>query len=242
MSSTSPSSSSSATASAPTASPTFSCSEFSPCAPIWHGCIGVGVFILFSICILRYTSRGASWREFRLAVNHNANTRRSQNENVATSDRPSGQPEMFDARMGERASGDLEWEKSSIVSTTVRRFGGGRRLRCNSLCLSQPLSVTILTDPDTESNDRTSHTVRKGKAGKNRGSSAREKEREREEQDDGSPRLRAAVLVAMPSPLHAQSHVGHAASGSSLADELAIGVFEMPWIQEDYHSLKRNAS
>ncbi|KAN0127895.1 hypothetical protein V8E53_007925 [Lactarius tabidus] len=219
MSSTSPSSSSSATASAPTASPTFSCSELSPCAPIWHGCIGVGVFILFSICILRYTSRGASWREFRLAVNHNANTRRSQNENVATSDRPSDQPEMFDARMGERASGDLEWEKSSI-----------------------PLSMTILTDPDTESNDRTSHTVRKGKAGKNRGSSAREKEREREEQDDGSPRLRAAVLVAMPSPLHAQSHVGHAASGSSLADELAIGVFEMPWIQEDHHSHKRNAS
>jgi len=98
---------------------------------------------------------------------------------------------------------------------------------------SQPFSVTILTDAES---NRTSHAVRKGKAGKHRGTSARE--REREDQDVGSARLRAAVLVAMPSPLH----VGHAAPGSSLRNELAIGLIEMPWIKEDHHSLKRNAS
>jgi hypothetical protein len=97
--------------------------------------------------------------------------------------------------------------------------------------------VTILTDAES---NRTSHTVRKGKAGKHRGTSARE--RQREEQDAGCHHLQAAVLVAMPSPLHVQSHVGHAASGSSLRDELAIGLIEMPWIKEDHHSLKRNAS
>jgi hypothetical protein len=95
--------------------------------------------------------------------------------------------------------------------------------------------VTILTDAGS---NRTSQYVQRGKAGKIRGNSASESESE--EQNARSPRLRAAVLVAMPSPLHAQSHFGHAASGR--LDELAIGLVEMPWIQEDHHSLKGNAS
>ena len=103
------------------------------------------------------------------------------------------------------------------------------------MVLSQPFSVTILTDAES---NRTSHAVRKGKAGKHRGNSTRE----REEQDTGSGCLLAAVLVAMPSPLHAQSHVGHAVSGGSLRDELAIGLIEMPWNKEDHHSLKRSVS
>jgi hypothetical protein len=101
----------------------------------------------------------------------------------------------------------------------------------------QPFSVTILTDAES---NRTSHAVRKGKAGKHRGTSA--KEREREEQGTGSHRLRAAVLVAMPSPLHAPPHAGHVALGGSLRDELAIGLIEMPWIKDGHHSLKRNSS
>ena len=94
--------------------------------------------------------------------------------------------------------------------------------------------MTILTDPES---NHTSHAVRKEKAGINRGNNARERE-----QDSGSPHLQAAVLVAMPSPLHAQSRIGHAASGVSLRDELAIGLIEMPWIQEGHRSLKINAS
>jgi len=112
--------------------------------------------------------------------------------------------------MGERASDGLKWEAS------------------------MPFSVTILADAEP---NRTSDAVRKGKAGKHRGNSAREKEREYQD-----PGLQVAVLVAMPSRLHAQSHVGHVASGSSLRDELAIGLIELPWIREDRHSLKRNAS
>jgi hypothetical protein len=95
--------------------------------------------------------------------------------------------------------------------------------------------VTILTD--TESSD----AVRKGKVGKHRGGkSAREKEKG-EEQDPKGLGLQVAVLVAMPSLIHAQPHAGHAALGSSLRDELSIGLIELPWIKEDRHSLKRNA-
>lgn len=93
----------------------------------------------------------------------------------------------------------------------------------------------MLTDP--ESSNRTSHAVRKRKAGKSWGNSARKRE-----QDAGSSHLRAAVLVSMPSPLHAQSRVSHTVSGGSRRGELAIGLIEMPWIQEDDHSLERNAS
>jgi hypothetical protein len=173
-------------------------------------------------------------RELRLPLNDNPNGW-SQYENVAASD----WPETFDAQMGERASGGLNWEKSMVSMTVHLGFGGGRPLRCNSLWfitgLSQPFSVTLLTDAES---NRTSHTVQNGKASKNRGNSARESESE--EQNARSPRLRAAVLVAMPSPLHARSHFGHAASGR--LDELAIGLIEMPWIQEDHHSLKGNTS
>jgi len=207
MSSTSPSSSSSVVTSASTDSPHTSSSPFSPyfsSSPFWVGLIGV-IFLAFCmVAIMKW--RGVFSREFRRGFHYHLNDW-SPNENVTAS----GWPEMFDVRMGERASDGLKWEKS------------------------MPFSVTILTDAES---NRTSHAVRKGQADKNWGNSARERE---EEQDAGSPRLRAAVLVAMPSPLHAQSHVDHTASGSSLRDELAIGLIEMPWIQED-HSLKRNAS
>ena len=92
----------------------------------------------------------------------------------------------------------------------------------------------MLTDP--ESSNRTSHAIRKRKAGKSWGNSASKRE-----QDVGSSRLRAAVLVSMPSPPHAQSRVSHI-SGGSRRGELAIGLIEMPWIQEDDHTLERNAS
>lgn len=239
MSSTSPSSSSSAAASAPTFTPysTYPFSTSSP--PIWIGLIGISFLIFCYVCIMKWF--GISWREFRDLFclffrnppNQNVNTR-LQNENVPAA---SGQPEMFDAWMGERALDGLNWEKS-MVSITVR-LGSGRAaahgtIRCG---LSQPFSVTILMDP--ESSNRTSHAVRKEKARKSRGNSATKRE-----QDTGSSRLRAAVLVAMPSPLHAQSRVSHTASGGSMWDdsELAIGLIETPWIQEDHHSLKRIAS
>lgn len=63
--------------------------------------------------------------------------------------------------------------------------------------------------------------------------SAREK-REREKQDQGSCRLQVGVLVAMPSQLHTKTHdgVGQELSGSPLRDGLAIGLIEMPWIEE----------
>ncbi|KAH9046838.1 hypothetical protein EDB84DRAFT_606506 [Lactarius hengduanensis] len=84
---------------------------------------------------------------------------------------------------------------------------------------SMPFSVTIV-----ESGRASDAALRKGKAGKRRGN---------------SENLQVAVLVAMPSPLHARrSHDGR----SSLRGELAIGLIEMPWIKEDRHSAKRNAS
>ena len=102
------------------------------------------------------------------------------------------------------------------------------------LFLSQPFSVTILTD--TESSD----AFRKGKGGKHRGGG--KSDEKGEEQDPKSLDLQVAMLVAMPSLLHAQPHAGHAPFGSLLRDELSIGLIEMPWMKEDRHSLKRNAS
>jgi len=93
-----------------------------------------------------------------------------------------------------------------------------------------PFSVTILT-PDA---------VRKGKAGKHHRGGKSVREKESGQQDLRGSGLQVAVLVAMPSLLHAQSHAGHAASGSSLRHELAIGLIEMPWMKEERHSLKRN--
>jgi len=74
--------------------------------------------------------------------------------------------------------------------------------------------------------------------GKRRSLNAREKEREKHDPRSAGSGVQVAVLVAMPSPLHAQFE----ASRSSLRDELAIGLIEMPWIKEDRHSLKRTAS
>ena len=87
----------------------------------------------------------------------------------------------------------------------------------------------ILTDAES------SDAFGKGNVEKHRGARDNEKG---EEQDPKSLGLQVAVLIAMPSLLHA----GHATSGSSLRDELSIGLIEMPWIKEDRHSLKRNAS
>jgi hypothetical protein len=58
-------------------------------------------------------------RELRLPLNDNPNGW-SQYENVAASD----WPETFDAQMGERASGGLNWEKSMVSMTVRLRFGG----------------------------------------------------------------------------------------------------------------------
>lgn len=103
--------------------------------------------------------------------------------------------------------------------------------------------MTILAD--TERNP-TSDGARKRRAGKRRSDSARgvEMVKRSPRSAGGGPGLQVAVLVAMPSPLHAQSHdgVGQETLGSSLRDELAIGLIEMPWIKEDRHSLKRSAS
>lgn len=117
--------------------------------------------------------------------------------------------------MGERASEGLKWEEF------------------------MPFSVMTLTDAESI---RTPDAVRKAKVGKHRDKRAREKEREK--QDPGSSRLQVAVLVAMPSPLHAQSHdrVGREASGSTLRNELTIGLIETPRIKEGRHPLKKNAS
>ncbi|KAH9174907.1 hypothetical protein EDB89DRAFT_420339 [Lactarius sanguifluus] len=87
---------------------------------------------------------------------------------------------------------------------------------------SMPFSVTIV-----EAGRASGAAFRKGKASRHRGNS------------EESSNLQVAVLVAMPSQLHARrSHDGR----SSLRGELAIGLFEVPWIKEDRHSVKRNAS
>ncbi|KAH9006119.1 hypothetical protein EDB86DRAFT_2871793 [Lactarius hatsudake] len=87
---------------------------------------------------------------------------------------------------------------------------------------SMPFSVAIV-----ESDPASDAALRKGKGSKHRGNS------------EGSSDLQVAVLVAMPSPLHARrSHDGR----SSLRGELAIGLIEVPWIKEDRRSVKRNAS
>ncbi|KAI9465314.1 hypothetical protein BJY52DRAFT_1246482 [Lactarius psammicola] len=119
-----------------------------------------------------------------------------------------GRPEMFDAWTGERVSDGPKWEESL------------------------PFSVTILTG--TESDRTSDDAFRRGKAGKYRTNSARGKKKEKE--DPGSSDLQVAVLVAMPSPFHTQSHDGvdQKTSGSSLRGELAIGLVEvpcMPWIK-----------
>lgn len=112
--------------------------------------------------------------------------------------------------MGERALHGLKWEKS------------------------MPFSVTILTN--TESN-RTSDVPRKRRARKHRSDGAKEKEREKQDPRSSGSGLQVAVLVAMPSSLHGQCQ--SEASGSSLRDELAIGLIELPWIEGDH---QRNAS
>lgn len=97
--------------------------------------------------------------------------------------------------------------------------------------------------PGAESNRTSDAAFRKGKAGKHRSNSTRD-QKKKEREDPGSSDLQVAVLVAMPSPFHAQSHDGadQGASGSSLRGELTIGLIEVPWIKEDRHSPKRNGS
>lgn len=101
--------------------------------------------------------------------------------------------------------------------------------------------MTILTH--TESN-RASDLVWKRLAGKHRSESTREKEREKKDPRSSVSDLQVAVLVAMPSPFHTHFHdgVGQDGSRSSLRDELAIGLIEIPWIKEDRNSFRRNVS
>ena len=118
MSSTLPSSSSSAAASASTASPTPTSSSSTTSPPIYIGLIGVSFLTFCLVCIIKW--HGISLREFRSPLVRNVNTRWPQNEDLPAS----GQPRMFDARMGECDSDGLKWEKS-MVSIIVRlRFGG----------------------------------------------------------------------------------------------------------------------
>lgn len=143
MTSTSPSPSSSAAALASTSSPT--CTEpFCPSSHFWIGLIGVGFLIIFNVCLIKWRM---SWREMGsfcclfcgvfccIPSNQNVNTR-VQNENVppARSGQPVtlDQPEMFDARMGERALDGLKWEKS-MVSITLRLGFGDHLSQYNSL-------------------------------------------------------------------------------------------------------------
>ncbi|KAH8980405.1 hypothetical protein EDB92DRAFT_272276 [Lactarius akahatsu] len=82
-----------------------------------------------------------------------------------------------------------------------------------------PFSVTVLTasGPDRE-------------AGRLRGESARVR-RETDKQDQGICRLQVGVLVAMPSQLHTKPH-DRELSWSTLRGGMAIGLTEMPWIEE----------
>ncbi|KAH9022035.1 hypothetical protein EDB84DRAFT_515738 [Lactarius hengduanensis] len=92
-----------------------------------------------------------------------------------------------------------------------------------------PFSVTVLTasGPDRE-------------AGRLRGESARVR-RERVKQDKGICRLQVGVLVAMPSQLHTKTHDGEL-SGSALRGGMAIGLTEMPRIEEGCRVPKKTAS
>ena len=100
--------------------------------------------------------------------------------------------------------------------------------------------MTVLDDA-ADSDRRASDAARKAK-GKRRGNN----NGARQKQDKGSASLlQVAFLVAMPSPLRTQIHDGvgqQQASESTLRDELAIGLIEMPWISEDPHSFKKIAS
>ncbi len=98
--------------------------------------------------------------------------------------------------------------------------------------------MTVLTGEEAKSASRPVREV-----GKLRGDSAREKG-EREKKDQGSCRLQVGVLVAMPSQLHTKTHdgVSREISGSPLRDGLAIGLIEIPWIEEDRRLLKKIAS
>ena len=94
---------------------------------------------------------GISWREFRDLFclffrnpsNQNVNTR-LQNENVPAT---SGQPEMFDAWMEERALDGLNWEKSMVSMTVRLGFGGGRYSLYNSFWFITAILRNYLDGP-----------------------------------------------------------------------------------------------
>ncbi|KAH9022033.1 hypothetical protein EDB84DRAFT_515778 [Lactarius hengduanensis] len=126
------------------------------------------------------------------------------------SDPANGRPEMFDARIGQYTTNSLKWEEY------------------------MPFSVTVMTNSEANG---ASGPVRE--VGKLLSDSARER-RGRQKQDQESCRLQVGVLVAMPSQPHTRTHngVGQKLSESPLRDGLAIGLIEMPWIEEDRQSTK----
>ncbi|KAH8981128.1 hypothetical protein EDB86DRAFT_2977492 [Lactarius hatsudake] len=126
------------------------------------------------------------------------------------SDPANGRPEMFDARTEQCTPNSLKWEEY------------------------MPFSVTIMANSEANG---ASGPVRE--VGKLLSDSARERrKRQKQTQDQGSCRLQVGVLVAMPSQPHTRTHngVGQELSESPLRDGLAIGLIEMPWIEEDRQS------
>ncbi|KAF8266407.1 hypothetical protein EI94DRAFT_192942 [Lactarius quietus] len=132
-------------------------------------------------------------------------------------DLESGQPEMFDAWTELCTPNILKWEEY------------------------MPFSVTVLTNAETKRASEPVQTV-----GKLQCDRAREK-RERESKGQGScQRLQVGVLVAMPSQRHRRTYdgAGQEPQRSPLLGGLAIGIVEIPWIEdsEDRRLLEKIAS
>ncbi|KAH9056534.1 hypothetical protein EDB87DRAFT_1636635 [Lactarius vividus] len=111
--------------------------------------------------------------------------------------------------------------------------------RCTSKSLKwekyMPFSVSVLTNAEVPN---ASGPVQE--AGRLRGESARVR-RVCVKQDQGTRRLQIGVLVAMPSQLHTKTHDG-GLSGSVFQCGMAIGLTEMPWIEEGRRLPKKIAS
>ncbi|KAI9443853.1 hypothetical protein H4582DRAFT_1042311 [Lactarius indigo] len=130
------------------------------------------------------------------------------------SDPANGRPEMFDARTERYTTNSLKWDEY------------------------MPFSATVLTNAEAKG---AFTPVRE--EGKLQGDSARERS-EIQRQDQGNFHLQVGVLVAMPSRLHTKTHngVGQELSRHPLRDGLAIGLIEMPWVEEDRRLIKKIAS
>ncbi|KAN0136191.1 hypothetical protein V8E53_006051 [Lactarius tabidus] len=134
------------------------------------------------------------------------------------SDTVNGRPEMFDTWAERCTSKSLKWEEY------------------------MPFTVRFLTKAQTQS---TTEPVRK--AGRLWGDDEREKaegEGQEQEQEQGGCHLQVGVLVAMPSQCQTKKceGAGLESLGRPLRDGLAIGLAEMPWIEEDRLSHKKTES